>query len=379
MRRLAAPYTLTPQGLQRNRIVEIADNGTILAISECANPDRMERVEWYNGIIIPAMVNAHCHLELSYMAGKITPHGGFSGFARGLRAVRGSVSATEQMAAAAWRDSAMWSAGVQAVGDVCNDALTFEVKSRSNILYHNFVELYGLGHRTARSAQLVLEQALAMGLRADIAPHSLYSLRDEAYTAATAANRLSLHFAESDEEVDLFSCRGAMWEWYQSAGFEAPFVGQYPSPTDRLLALTPPDKQMVLIHACRVTREDVERINNHFTTPPVWVVCPMSNDFISRLTPPVDILRECGARVAVGTDSLASNTDLSMIAELRAMPSVPLAERLVWATEGGAAALGLSDQLGHLAVGTRPGIALVEGVDYDTLQLRPTASSRRLI
>ena len=379
MRRIAAPYVLTPEGLQRGVMIEVADDGTVTALRECHAPDRQESLEWYNGILMPGMVNAHCHLELSYMHGKVAPHGGFAGFARGLRAARGSATPDEMVAAAELRDREMWSAGVQAVGDVCNDALTFGVKSHSRISYHNFVELYGLGRRSADAAEEVLAKALDAGLRATITPHSLYSLRDETYIAATRDERLSVHFAESAEEVELYQRRGAMWEWYGVAGFEAPFIGRYASPTERLLALTPPNRRMVLVHACMVTEQEVRQIEGHFEEPPVWVVCPLSNDYISRLTPPVEVLRRCGVRVAVGTDSLSSNTDLDMVAELRAMPSVPLVERLVWATEGGAEALGLGDVFGRLAVGRRPGVVLIEGVDFEAMQLRPSATSRRLI
>lgn len=360
-------------------MVEVQDDGTIVALRECPNPDRQESLEWYNGILMPGMVNAHCHLELSYMHGKVEPYGGFSGFARGLRAARGCATTDEMVAAAEWRDREMWSAGVQAVGDVCNYTLTFGVKARSRILYHNFVELYGLGRHNAEAAQRVLGQALEAGLRATVTPHSLYSLRDEAYIDSIRDQRLSVHFAESAEEVELYQQRGAMWEWYGVAGFDAPFIGHYTSPTQRLLTLTPQNRQMVLVHACMVTEQEVRQIERHFTHPPVWVVCPRSNDYISRLVPPVEVLRRCGARVAVGTDSLSSNTDLNMVAELQAMPSVPLAERLEWATTGGAKALGIDDTLGRLSVGLRPGIALLEGVDFASLQLLPHAHSRRLM
>lgn len=379
MRHLTAPYILTPEGLRRNRIVTVADDGTIVEIRECHNPDREESVEWYNGVLIPGMVNAHCHLELSYVRGKVTPHGGFAGFAQGLRAARHGVSTDQMTQAAELWDNTMWQAGVEAVGDVCNGSLTFEVKRRSRIHYHNFVELYGLGQHNATEVRELAEQAREMGLSATPTPHSLYSLRDEAYADVIDSQRLSLHFAESREEVDLFSQQGAMWEWYRSAGFEAPFIGQYGSPVERLLALTPRNRQMVLVHACEVSHEDVKAIESHFEVAPVWVVCPRSNDFISELRPPVEVLRECGSKVAVGTDSLASNTTLDMMAELSAMPTVPLAERLQWATHGGAEALGMEQSLGSLRVDTRPGVVLVEGVDFESMQLRPGATSRRLV
>lgn len=379
MRKIASHLVLTPQGLKPNRVVTLTDDGTVVAIEECASPDRCEGVEWYGGVLIPGMVNAHCHLELSMVRGAVRLHAGFSGFAHDLREARAAATEEQARSSAEYWDSAMWQSGVQAVGDVCNSNLTFALKSRSAIRYHNFVELYGLGRRDTSAVEGVLAEARNMGLAATITPHSLYSLSDEAYTAAAADERLSVHFAESDEEMGLFEQKGAMWEWYQSAGFCAPFIGRYASPAERLVALTPTERQMVLVHACRASADDIRMVESHFTRRPVWVVCPRSNDFISELTPPTRALVECDSRVAIGTDSLASNHSLSMIEEIAAMPEVPLEMRLRWATRGGAEALGMERELGSFEVGLRSGAVIVEGVDFASMQLRGDATTRRIV
>lgn len=379
MRKIASHLVLTPQGLERNRLVVFDDNGTVLGIEECPAPDRMAGVEWYSGVLIPGMVNAHSHLELSYVQGCITPHEGFSGFARGLRASRHLATPEFMRSRAEWWDAKMWSDGVQAVGDVCNGTLTFELKSRSHIYYRNFVELYGLAHHDTSAVEGVLDQALEMGLDASITPHSLYLLSDDAYRAACHSERLSIHFDESAEEVELFEHRGAMWEWYSSAGFSAPFIDHYASPEERLLTLTPADRQVLLVHACMADEQTVRRVEAHFENRPSWVVCPLSNDFISQLTPPVEALMKCGSRVAIGTDSLSSNTTLSMTAEMAAMPQVPLEMRLQWATRGGAEALGLENGLGEFREGLRPGAVVIEGVDFERMQLTDESRSRRVL
>jgi cytosine/adenosine deaminase-related metal-dependent hydrolase len=84
--------------------------------------------------------------------------------------------------------------------------------------------------------------------------------------------------------------------------------------------------------------------------------------------------------ICVGTDSLASNTNLSIIEELKLLHDVPLAESLRWATINGARALGLEREIGSVERGKRPGIVLIEGIETsDGLRLTPAATSRRLI
>ena len=131
---------------------------------------------------------------------------------------------------------------------------------------------------------------------------------------------------------------------------------------------------------CCITEEDITLISNYFTRPVAWVLCPRSNDYISGLRPPVQMLREHDALICLGTDSLASNDSLSMIEEIKALGDVPLAEAVKWATINGAKALGIDGEMGSVEQGKRPGLVLIEGVEMaDTLRLTPSATSRRLI
>ena len=112
-----------------------------------------------------------------------------------------------------------------------------------------------------------------------------------------------------------------------------------------------------------------------------WVLCPRSNDYISGLRPPVELLRRHGARICVGTDSLASNECLSMVEELKLLGGVPLEEAVAWATVNGAQALGLDGGIGSIEAGKRPGLVLIENLSYDSAgaHLTPESRSRRLV
>jgi cytosine/adenosine deaminase-related metal-dependent hydrolase len=341
----------------------VADDGRIVDIHTSRHLDGEAGVEFYSGILIPGMVNAHCHLELSHLRGLIPSGGGFAAFVEGMKAApRGcGVEAAEM-----W-DARMWSDGVQAVGDVCNGVATFELKRRSPIRYHSFVEIFGAAANPAKAASL-RDEAVGSGLRATVTPHSLYSLSRENFIAAvnggaedqaaglTENSPLSIHFMESGFEVS--------------------------DPAARLVAQTPKDRPVLLVHNCTVTQRDIDIVMDHFAAPVTWVVCPASNRHISGLTPPIELLRKNGLRIAIGTDSLASNDTLSMVKELLLLAphtAATLEEMLGWATIGGARALGMDDAIGSIEVGKSPGLTLLAGVDMQTLRLTEKARTQRII
>lgn len=95
----------------------------------------------------------------------------------------------------------------------------------------------------------------------------------------------------------------------------------------------------------------------------------------------MDLLREMGCRICIGTDSLASNESLSMVGEMKYFSDIPLRELVKWATWNGAEALGVQAQVGELAIGRKSGIVLIEGIEADAegeLWLTERTTSRRL-
>lgn len=381
MRRITSHYLLTPEGLLRDRIVTVDADGVIADISETTMPDREPALEFYPGIIVPGFVNAHTHLELSHLRGAIAPGGGFTEFVRKMREVRGRFSEDERRAAAEYRDAKMWSEGVSAAGDICNGSETFGVKLCSRIRYHNFAELFGLG-ADPETARAMRREADAQGLPATVTPHSTYSLGRAAFAAAVGADAnapLSMHFMESEAEAGLFRRKGPLWDWYAAQGLEPDFLG-FGGPAERLAAQVPADRAVMLVHNCCVTQRDIDIVMEHFTAPVTWVLCPGSNRYISGLEPPVGLLRKNRLRIAVGTDSDASNTEISMVRELGLLPGgAPLDEILGWATLGGAKALGMDGKLGSIEVGKSPGLILLTGVDMDAMSLTESATARRIV
>lgn len=374
-RRIASNLLWTPQGLLRNPLVGVAADGRILSVETCAEPDRSPGTEFYAGVLAPGLVNAHCHLELSYLRGAIPERCGFAGFASALSQVRERFSAEERREAIAAADAAMWQAGIAAVGDIANGDTGFEVKSHSRIAYHTFVEFFGLRAASADHLQPLLRYE-----HTSLTPHALYSVQDAPLRAIAAEGDapLSIHFMESPGEATLFERRGPLWDWYVKAGFSCDFL-HYGSPAGRLVATVPPDRRVILVHNCCVAQRDIDLIMEHFTAPVRWCLCPRSNRYISGLEPPVELLRRNGLDICLGTDSLASNDRLSVFEEMRLFSGVPLPELLGWAARGGALALGMDDELGEVAPGRRCGLTVVSGLDYDTLCLTPASQIRRIL
>ena len=374
-RKIASNWLWTPEGFLRRPLVTLDDGGRILDVRTCDAPDREPFTEFHAGLLTPGFVNAHCHLELSALRGRIPEGCGFAGFARAMGEVRGLADDEERPAAVAAADAEMTRGGIVAVGDIANGEAAFDVKSAGRIAYRTFAEFFGLRTMAADSLRPLLRHP-----RTSLTPHSVYSVQDAPFRVLCAEGTapLSIHFMESPAEAELFAGRGPLHEWYARAGFACDFL-HYGSPAERLVRSIPAERPLILVHACCVGEEEVRRILAHFTAPVYWCLCPRSNRYISRLEPPVALLRSLGARICLGTDSLASNRSLSLLDELRALGGVPLRESLRWATLGGAEALGLDDALGTVAPGKRPGLNLLTGLDFERMALTPDTRVKPLL
>ncbi|WP_304963173.1 amidohydrolase family protein [uncultured Alistipes sp.] len=374
-RKIASNWLWTPEGFLRRPLVTLDDGGRILDVRTCDAPDREPFTEFHAGLLTPGFVNAHCHLELSALRGRIPEGCGFAGFARAMGEVRGLADEEERRAAIAAADAEMTRGGIGAVGDIANGEAAFDVKSAGRIAYRTFAEFFGLRTMAADSLRPLLRHP-----RTSLTPHSVYSVQDAPFRVLCAEGTapLSIHFMESPAEAELFAGRGPLHEWYARAGFACDFL-HYGSPAERLVRSIPAERPLILVHACCVGEEEVRRILAHFTAPVYWCLCPRSNRYISRLEPPVALLRSLGARICLGTDSLASNRSLSLLDELRALGGVPLRESLRWATLGGAEALGLDDALGTVAPGKRPGLNLLTGLDFERMALTPDTRVKPLL
>ena len=384
LRRIASHYLLTPQGFQPRPLITIkcfADGGhEIVSVEQYGEGlDSTAGVEFYSGIVCAGFINTHSHIELSYLRGAIAEGEGFAAFAESIGRVRGNFSEEERLSAIVEADKTMWQEGVDAVGDIVNGATSFAVKSLSPIEYHNFVEVFGL-----RECNLERQRELLKYPNTSLTPHSTYSVPDKAFKEVCGDDMekpLSIHFMESPAEAELYAGCGSLHEWYEKVGFECDFL-HYGSPAKRIVECVPKGRGLLLVHNCEVTTNDIDAIMGHFTAPVSWVLCPRSNNYISRVKPrSVELLRAASPNIniCIGTDSLASNRSLSMLEELKMFSGIPLAELLQWATINGAKALGVADRLGSIEEGKRSGIVNLKGVDLNDFTLTPDSKAVRIV
>ncbi|RYG05541.1 MAG: amidohydrolase, partial [Chitinophagaceae bacterium] len=113
-----------------------------------------------------------------------------------------------------------------------------------------------------------------------------------------------------------------------------------------------------------------------------WLcLCPNANHYINGRLPDLELINENYDQIVLGTDSLASNDQLSIMEEIKtihhAAPSIPVSKLLQWATLNGAKVLDIAEETGSFEKGKQPGIVLLRGVTKDTIM--DTAASERLL
>lgn len=375
-RRITSHYALINGCLERNIIVDVDADGTITAVQHCDNIDREAHVEFYPGILIPGMINAHCHLELSYLRGAIAEGGGYATFASEIGRVRGNFTLEERLQAAKIADAIMWEQGIEAVADIANDDLVMSIKEHSPIEYKTMFEFFGLNNHDTTT----LETLASQYPDASVTPHSTYSVQEQEfnYLCQKYSSLLSIHFLESENEALLYQHKGSLNEWYSRMGWECEFL-HHITPSQRIANCVPMCGRVLLVHATCATKEDVATIEQALKNSATWVLCPESNRYISNLRPPVAMLEEMGVNIAIGTDSLASARKLSMADNMLLLGDIPLNRLLSYATINGAKALGIDAMKGSIEVGKRPGLVIVDGVDYKNMRLRSDVRTYRLL
>ena len=355
-----------------------------------------EDTEFYNGILCPGFTNAHCHVELSHLVGAFTQASGMSGFINQINALRNTVDKEGRIKALEAQMDKMYSEGVSAMADISNCDESFACKSKSPMYTRTFLELFG---SEPGDAQGVLESgkdlakvAEEYGIAGAITPHSCYTMSPQLLAMAAQeglkSGYLSYHSQESDEEEELIiSGTGALADNYKGRGLSTPPVTGKPALLyfiDRLLSFSksPVEGNILLVHNVAINQESIDYAKEHLAHP-YFAICPLSNIFIHRALPPLDLMRENGLKICLGTDSLSSNTVLSMVKEIVCLhqnfPHIPLEEILGWACTNGAQMLGKEDILGSFEPGKKPGVVLLDNIDWENMKLTEKTTAKRLV
>jgi cytosine/adenosine deaminase-related metal-dependent hydrolase len=329
----------------------------------------VEVIDLGDAVILPGLVNAHTHLELSWMRDLLPPGGSMPEWASRLIALRRTVDRdpAEPISDAAREARA---AGTSLVGDVTNTLAVYDALADSDLGGAVFREV--LGFSASNPAQLVadaqaeLEMLMPLQwLRPSVVPHAPYSVSPalfRAIAAAAGARVISVHLGESEEEIRFL--RDGTGAWRELLGqlgawtdaWQPPGCG----PVEYLDRLGLVSSRLLAVHGTQLKAPELARLAE---AGAAIVTCPRSNRWTGAGTPPVDAFYASGVRIAIGTDSLASVEDLNVFGELAALrrlaPHVPASRLLESATIHGAAALGFEADFGTIAPGKRADLIAV--------------------
>ena len=336
-----------------NGVVVLDEQGKILEVSEASKFDSSE-LEIYKGVIIPGMINTHCHLELSHMYNKIPTGTGLLAFIGNVVKDRGADESFIQECIEK-ADKFMYENGIVAVGDISNKIDTFPVKRKSALKYYTFVENFDfLQKENAQSTFDMYKKVFDDmeendHLRKSMSPHAPYSMSPELFKLVNSLNvqagkTISIHNQETPPENELFlKGTGDFHEFFKSFNmsleeFEA--IGK-PSIFYALQYLEPQHKTL-FVHNTLTTVEDIQAAQKKLPQT-YWATCPNANLYIENRLPNYQVFLDTNATVTIGTDSLTSNWQLSVLEEMKTILKyqsyINFEQVLQWATINGAKAL----------------------------------------
>ena len=368
-----AEWVLPMTGAPIHRGSVSIENGRIAGIDDRAPAGA---IDLGNVAILPALVNAHTHLELSYLQGLVPPTDRFLDWIRTVMAARREYPDAADpriLDAARGAIADARASGTGLLGDISNTLVTAPLLRDAAMPAQMFYELLKFNASDpvsmAREARAKANAAAdGGGVRVSLAPHAPYSVAPGLFAAIRAdldahpGQVTTVHLAESPEELEFVRRGTGPWRvlleelgvW--SDQWEPPGT----SPVEYLERLGFLDRRVLAVHGVQCNGDDLDRLRSRGMTV---VSCPRSNQHVGVGAPPLEAFYAMDVHVAFGTDSLASAPDLNLFSELaearRLAPRVPARALLQSATCRGAVALGFGDEFGTIAPRARAALLAV--------------------
>ncbi|MFZ4542627.1 MAG: amidohydrolase family protein [Saprospiraceae bacterium] len=375
MRKITADLILPVSGLPiENGVILVDAKGRVLSI-ENRNQHDIDTLEVYEGVIVPGFVNTHCHLELSHMKGLVNSGTGLIPFITSVVQQRNFPA--EQIANAIEKaDREMYDNGIVAVGDISNATDTFTVKAKSRIRYYSFIEMFDFlqDENAAPTFDQYYQVYEALqpkkGDEKAFVPHAPYSVSTDLFRLIREYNpnrknlTVSVHNQETQAEEDLFRARkGDFYEFYSKFGVSLKqFKPRKNSSIYYLFKNLNTRQRTLFVHNTLTSKSDIEQAHG-WSDNVFWATCPNANLYIENRLPNYKHFIDANARMTIGTDSLTSNWQLSILEEMKTIAKfqsyVPFHTLLEWATLNGAKALGFEKDLGSIEIGKKPGLNLL--------------------
>jgi cytosine/adenosine deaminase-related metal-dependent hydrolase len=332
--------------------------------------ERKVALDLGDNVVLPGLINAHCHLDYTDMAGELTTPRHFSDWIKQILMLKSGWAYSEY--ASSWLRGArmLIRTGTTTVGDIeAIPELLPEVWQSVPLRVFSFLEMTGIKSR--RQPCGILQEAVGQieslennRSRAWLSPHAPYStipelLRLCAEAARTRDWRICTHVSESAEEFEMFTkASGDLYEWLRRNERDMSDCG-LGSPVRHLERNGILGENLIAVHVNYLARKDASMLARHKVNV---VHCPRSHAFFKHNDFPLRTLRRAGVNVCLGTDSLASvvtrrgqRVELSMFEEMRGLKEankwLSPNEILRMATVNGARSLGQAGFIGELKAG----------------------------
>jgi len=365
------------QWLPDGSVIAVEADGAIagiLSVNDISSDDVIQ----LDGILCPGFVNAHCHIELSHMKGIVAEGTGLVPFLQSVVSERNKFSDGDKQAGIRSALKEMEENGIVAVGDIANGTDTLQYRAEAGFHIHTFVEALGFSNENTEQRFAwplnVYSQFSAQGpkgegqiLRQSIVPHAPYSVSENMFKAIDAFDKnslISIHNEETEAENEFYKSKtGRMFELYETLKIDASFF--QPSGKTSLqtyLTWLATSHPLMLVHNTFMEQEDINALKE--SDRDVYIcLCPNANWYIEQQMPPVNLFMASRFHVCLGTDSYASNHQLSIWSEIQRLqqhfPEIDLEVLLTWATYNGACALQMEDKIGSIEAGKQPGLILI--------------------
>ena len=381
-------YELLPD----NYVLITTADGVIIEVID--RKEAGDNVEVLNGIICPGFINAHCHLELSYLKDTIATGTGLVQFVQQVMGNR-SLLNEAKLQAMQLAEQEMYLNGIVAVGDICNTSDSIFIKKESKIHWHNFIEVSGFVDAVATKrladTKLVYDDFLLNSLDStSLSPHAPYSVSKSLFNqldTATADKIITIHNQECAAEDELYQHKtGGFLELYKNFGIDiSSFNATGKTSLQSWLPYFTNHPSIITVHNTCTTQADIDFCREQRVLKAkqlYFCICINANKYIEQKVPPIELLRSNDCPIIIGTDSYASNWQLNIWEEIKAIQlatfyEIPLYEILQWATINGASALQMDNVLGSFEKGKKPGVVLIEGVQ--NLQSTQQSFAKRIL
>jgi cytosine/adenosine deaminase-related metal-dependent hydrolase len=359
-------------------------NGRVAAVGPVAEVRRRagEAAETDLGdtIVLPGLTNAHTHLSLSALGG-ISRNSGFLDWLSRVAAAASEMTAEGVQASVQSGIEESWDLGTVLLGEITTRPEgTDKLMEHGELAARVYFEFLGVTEDRARErfkaamkCALDLKRVDRTGVLPGLSPHAPYSVWPDLWERTIAYSRehdlrWSTHFGEPPGE-DMFLRRGEgpLREFMMAKGV---WDDSFPIPGTSALELLEvqgaPDERALLVHGLHLDTDEIARIAK---TGASLCLCPRSNAYLGLPSPPIGALLAGGVNLCLGTDSKASNEDLSVWAEMRAIrqlaPEMAASRIVAMATLHGAVAMGMDHLAGSIREGLPARLVVVDASGLD--------------